>query len=802
MSALLPTTVYRPARRLGAFLFATVAATAALRAQCGTEWQDGPPAPGPLGSIRALLQLSNGEWIAGGQFRIADGAVVNNIARWDGVTWHALGTGTSGEVSCLAQLPNGDLLAGGSFAFAGGQPAAGVARWNGQTWASIGVGPGPAVRALRVAANGNLIAGGAFYSGGSTTNVMQWDGVTWSVLGVNPIGATHALAWLANGDLVAGGSYWNGQAGYGLQRWDGTSWQPIPGFDAAVESTVDDVATRPNGDLVIVGSFRINGVPATLAVWDGTTMQAIATPAITVHNGSPRALAVTANGDVLLGAGGNPNLARWNGTSWSPIAGGYGVISELAEDAAGNVVAGFLNLSAFPPSPSVRRFGGSTWNDLGAGQPPLVQTMTRLPNGDVVAGGMFSSIEGTSAAGVASWNGTSWSPLGLGVTGWVEALATAPNGDLLVGGWFTAAGGAPVVNIARWDGQSWSTLGAGLPLPFAIRIRFIAAVGGEVLAMTNNNVLFRFDGLQWQQLALPAVVVFSTAMLALPNGDVLIGGLFVPATSSQVGLMRYSAGTLTPVAGAPPIVTSLALTDDGAVLVQGSGSLQRWDGSTWTPLPSVGAAVFAQLANGELVACGTALAVGGAPTSALFRLRAGGWESCGEITGGQALALATTARGEVLVGGRFVSAGNVVSCGLARSSPTCPATAVVFGSGCSGGAGPVTLSATSGAWVGGTLHTAAHVFPAGSLAVQVAGVQNTVTALPGGAPGCSLFVLPILTGVLVPSGGTAASAFAIPAQPALAGQQFRLQVVGIELAGASILRLTSTNALDVTIGTL
>jgi hypothetical protein len=114
----------------------------------------------------------------------------------------------------------------------------------------------------------------------------------------------------------------------------------------------------------------------------------------------------------------------------------------------------------------------------------------------------------------------------------------------------------------------------------------------------------------------------------------------------------------------------------------------------------------------------------------------------------------------------------------------------------------VTLSATTGAWVGGTFRTASHTFPAGSLALQAIGLQNPVQPLPGGAPGCSLYVLPILTDVLIPSGGIAASAFAIPAQPVLAGQQFRLQVVGIELAGTSIVRLTGTNALDVTIGAL
>jgi hypothetical protein len=614
----------------GAFLLAAFAATAAPRAQCDAVWQ-GPPAPGPLGTIQALLQLPNGEWIAGGSFRIADGGVVNNIARWDGVSWHPLGNGTNSAVTCLARLPNGDLVAGGSFSTAGGQPCASVARWNGQTWAPIGSGPGGEVNALRVAANGNLIAGGSFNQlAYPPPNVLQWDGVTWSALGAplgNPLGTTQALAWLANGDLVAGGNYLSAP---GLQRWNGTSWQAIPGLNG----TVFDVATLPNGDLAILGNIQINGVPAVLAIWNGTTMQAVPASPITFTLG---ALAAAANGDVILGGSGNTNLARWNGTSWSPIAGGFGSISQLREDAAGNLVAGFTDsLGPFPPPASVRRFDGTTWQNLGAAIPPYVQAMTRLPNGDVVIGGLFASIEGTSAASIARWNGTSWSPLGLGVGGLVQALATAPNGDLIVGGHLLTAGGAPVVNIARWDGQTWSTLGAGFALPTIVQIKAIAIAGtGEVMVMTSNGVLFRFDGLQWQQVTSPILILSGNAMVTLANGDVLIGGSFVtPAPSSQVGLVRFSGGTLTPVPGAPSFVNGLLVTDDGAVVVQ-SANLSRWDGSSWTPLPSVSTtfAQMAQLPNGELVACGHQLAFGGAPLSCLFRLRSGVWESWGEITG-------------------------------------------------------------------------------------------------------------------------------------------------------------------------
>ena len=55
---------------------------------------------------------------------------------------------------------------------------------------------------------------------------------------------------------------------------------------------------------------------------------------------------------------------------------------------------------------------------------------------------------------------------------------------------------------------------------------------------------------------------------------------------------------------------------------------------------------------------------------------------------------------------------------------------------------------------------------------------------------------------LLVAGGVATTAWALPNSQSLVGVQLRLQVVGIELAAAGIDRITSTNALDLTIGAL
>jgi hypothetical protein len=106
----------------------------------------------------------------------------SRIARWNGTSWSALGSGISGlpnftSVNALTVLPNGDLVAGGQFTSAGGVSANGIARWDGTSWSALGSGMGgqyPSVYALTTLPNGDLVAGGDFGSvGGVSASVLS-----------------------------------------------------------------------------------------------------------------------------------------------------------------------------------------------------------------------------------------------------------------------------------------------------------------------------------------------------------------------------------------------------------------------------------------------------------------------------------------------------------------------------------------------------------------------------------------------------------------------------------------------------
>ena len=784
--------------RLASSLSSSVAAAAlatSLAAQCEFDWLPGPPARGPYYAVSSILELPNGDLVAGGTFAIADSAFINNIARWDGTTWQPLGSGIGGRVTALAMLPNGDLVAGGFFNSAGGQSVNNIARWDGSSWAPLGPGLDGIVYALLVLPNGTLVVGGWFHNAGATTthSVAQWDGVSWSPLGNGfPSFDVRSLARMPNGDIIAGGSILQGSTYYGLQRWNGVTWQPVPGLDpstsSATASVVNAVVVHPGGDLVATGRLFMNGLPTGAVRWNGVAMQSLNPP---IYTGG--ALITRANGDVVIGPGSSweTGLYRWNGAGWTPVAGGPPRAVGFAEDSSGRLLVGAWASS--PMQPTVTRFDGVSWQTLGATSPLLnVRAMVRMRNGDVVVGGSFASFGGVAANNLARWNGSVWSPLGRGVDGLVSALAAAPDGDLVVSGNFANAGGAPANRVARWNGQVWSPLAGGLSFAAS---DLAADASGEVLAIGGG--LMRFDGLTWGPLALPPGLFTVAALASLPNGYMAIGGI---GTSTSVALV--SAGVVTPLPGGPTQVVRLLADSRGGLVARGP-TTWRWDGTTWMTLPSVVTASvlnLGELPTGELIASGNWMSLGGAAPSCIYRLRSSGWESFGEVRASSPLLVTASGRGDLFVAGPVHTAGNVVSVGFAHAQPTCPATVSIVGAGCTGGAGPMTLVANNAPWVGDTFTATASSMVPNSLAVQVLGWPAPAQPLPG-AHGCVLFVAPIVTDLLLPSSGTATSIWAVPAVPGLAGLQLRLQVVGIELPATGIV-LTSTNALDLTVGTL
>ena len=112
----------------------------------GTTWHPlGSGIEGDFSSVNALAVGLDGSLYAGGWFTTAGGVAANSIARWDAPTssWYPLGTGMGEDyspVNALAVGLDGSLYAGGWFTTAGGVAANHIARWDGASWHPLGSG--------------------------------------------------------------------------------------------------------------------------------------------------------------------------------------------------------------------------------------------------------------------------------------------------------------------------------------------------------------------------------------------------------------------------------------------------------------------------------------------------------------------------------------------------------------------------------------------------------------------------------------------------------------------------------------
>jgi hypothetical protein len=378
--------------------------------------------------IFALAVLSNGDLAAGGNFTTADGVAAKNIARWNGSSWAPLSpaSGLSSCVYAFAALPSGDLVMGGDFTTAAGVTVNRIARWNGSSWSPLGSGVsagtvGTFVETLSVLSNGDLVAGGNFTAAGgvAANNIARWDGSSWSPLGSGMNGTVRALTVLPNGDIVAGGNFTTagGVAANRIARWNGSSWTALgSGVNEGPNGTsIFALAVLPNGDLVAGGDFTTAGGVAAI------------------------------------------RIARWNGSSWAPLGSGMnGRVYALTVLPNGDLVAGgFFTTAGGVSANRIARWNGSSWTALGSGvnegTVTFIFALAVLPNGNLVAGGDFTTAGGVTANNIARWNGSSWAPLGSGMNSrGVYALAALPNVDLVAGGTFATAGGLPSNYWARW----------------------------------------------------------------------------------------------------------------------------------------------------------------------------------------------------------------------------------------------------------------------------------------------------------------------------------------------------------------
>jgi hypothetical protein len=526
------------------------------------------------------LAVSGSTVYASGGFTTAGGVAASGIAKWDGTSWSALGSGltSSGYLSSATALllSGSTVYASGGFTTAGGVAASGIAKWDGTSWSALGSGifnRNVYSNNTALALSGSTLYVGGYFdqAGGLPVNFMAGYDVGsattgWRGLGAGaPNGTNSSVAALvvSGTTLYVGGSFIlaGGLVANGVAKWDGTSWSTLgSGFGYSSNGTsypASISALAVSGSTVYAsGNFTTaGGVPAVnLAKWNGTSWSALGSGSTFTYNSygsiSPGSISVMAMSGPTLYVGGYfdtvdglpaGSLAKWDGTSWSALGGG------------------FIN------------------NSYGSNDPGSINALA-VSGSTVYASGNFTMVGNVAANNIAKWDGTSWSALGGSLTysgypGYIYALAVS-GPTLYVGGYFDQAGGVVVNGIATWDGTSWSALGSGLfsGSSFGQPNRLLAS--GSILYVAGSfdkagNVaaknVAKWDGITWS--ALHTEIASSPQAMALSSSGLYVGGYFTQAgdvAANRVALYT-AAATEAPL---PVALTQFAATAESSTAVR------------------------------------------------------------------------------------------------------------------------------------------------------------------------------------------------------------------------------------------
>ena len=510
------------------------------------------------------LQLDENEAFLAGPFSVDGRENLPAVVRMrpGSSTVETLLDAASGGWFTSLALADSNLYAGGSFDFGGGKHN--IAAWNRAdgSWQSLASGLDQPVRDLALNAGDSLYALTNFtlqQRAPWLVKVHLWNGSGWISLGEEFEGSVYDMAVNGQDVYVSLNRRVDGEVVDEIKHWDGSEWTTL----AVTDGVVYALATDESGRLYAGGRFDAVG-------------------------------GVVAHG-----------VAAWNGATWSPVgelSKFERVLALVAKD--GRLFAGG-DLETFGSLANLMVWDGASWSPADSGTSGDIDRLS-VSDGSVAAAGSFDvagSVVAHNAAvydiDLGEWSAMKTADAG-GIRGVVNALAFGENGEVYAGGRFSTAGGAIARNVAVWDGESWSPLGEGLhwevgELQVYEGTLFAGAerhtLADTALALASWN---RTQG-SWQSVEpdFPDVAVHSTSALASANGRLYVATRLSKPSGETVAQLLSWDGVVWSIIGDSVIVTELAVDEAGILYAGGyfdaigntqAKNIAKWDGNDWTSL--------------------------------------------------------------------------------------------------------------------------------------------------------------------------------------------------------------------------
>ncbi|HZW06853.1 MAG TPA: GC-type dockerin domain-anchored protein [Phycisphaerales bacterium] len=313
------------------------------------------------------------------------------------------------------------------------------------------------------------------------------------------------------------------------------------------------------------------------------------------------------------------------GTPWTVVAGRFTTIG-------GRSIKG------------IAAWDGSTWRPLGASRgiseiDGEVHALTTY-NGDLIAGGRFTSAGGVTVANVARWNGFTWQPMGALTNTLTDDVPVRTfggfNTDLYAGGGFTTADGLPLRYLARWNGTGWVSVGGGL--------------------LPHDPANLGDDGVWSLQSYGSSLVV---------GGNIAqFGGVVTPNIARWNGFFWSAMGSgfggtdahLFKVRSMCVQNSLLYMGGDGVTGTLGSPFFRCWDGAAWTDLAYTVGAIRSVVPHlGGILIGGTFDEIATQPLPGLAHFTAGGQfvPLATALEPGERVASLSSVGGPIVLGGAF-----------------------------------------------------------------------------------------------------------------------------------------------------
>lgn len=489
---------------VGSFSSAGAVSTPSIAVWDGTTWSTLGTGM-TTGNLWSIGTYQGTIYVGGGFLTVPSGATANNLTRWNGAIWEPV-TGTNISTPGLDSKPlviREFTFKGDSLLFIGGEfnraeqvaPMSNsgiilnhITAYDGNSWQGFG--------------NGGL-------SGDPDSMVVHDDGT-----GAKLYATGSSLNSVGNVAVNIGGDD-------GIAVWDGDAWSALPGlFDSSLNG-IASLDTGTGSELYAFGPFlTVDGLPLQgVARWTGSgwtqvgSTPLLGTTALTVHNDG--------TGQTLWAADFTDGLYRLDGNTWTLVTGPINdrVNALLSTDLGSGqvlIVGGKFSDVAGTAARSLATWDGSTWSPLGGGfgaSSPAEITDLATYEGQLYAGGIGRFWEnGTvESRGIARWDGTSWEalPSQFAFQESVYDLAVFNDGlgeRLWVCGNFRIENGSTIRNVAKWNGSTWEALDG--PGPFS-EVTALA-----VHSPASDSVGGVFIGGQFSELETDAIGTLRTVRIA------------------------------------------------------------------------------------------------------------------------------------------------------------------------------------------------------------------------------------------------------------------------------------------------